>query len=319
MALYYKTQILVLVVVTAPGFVLTMRRSLILSKHMLMGVNLLNRIEVARATEEILKRSPRPRPWRHSFVGTGVRGGVHAAEYASVGGMGRVERTLRVGLWFGFLGLCILSPAFMNGRPFDLGLEHAFHVLFVPPVPLERPTFVPVSLFLAAWAWSFVFSASDSLLRGWLYPCSRRLRSLILYRVSLRQNLRLALMLSLTFVFFGALIVALRDGVDDLGFVPGFFRGVIAIAILIPIVQWLRLWVDEISPAGESRQRFMVLLWLAMVPFAGLVYFLSDLWPKLFAEVALPLQATLLIALGVASQGLYFRVVTSHFRRADLI
>ena len=155
--------------------------------------------------------------------------------------------------------------------------------------------------------------------RGWVYPLSRRRRSLIVYRMSLRQNLRIVWMHSLTFAFYGALIVVLRGGVDDLGFMPGFFRGVIAVVILLPVAQWVRLWLDWTSPRGGTNRRYMFLVLFGLFPFAGLAPLLTYQWPRLFAEVGLPIQASLLIALALASQGLYYRALTNHYQRKDLI
>ena len=292
---------------------------MLLAPHLLSLVNVFNRFELCRAEEELLKRRTRPREWRLAFVGTEIRNWVRAIEYGSFGATSRVQATVRTYASFAFMGLCIISPAFMNGRSFELGLEHAFHVLFNPPVPLDDPTYVPVSFFLAVWAGSLVFSASGSLQRGWVYPLSRRQCSLIVYRMSLRQNLRIVWMLSLTLAFYGALIVVLRGGVDDLGFMPGFFRGVIAVAILVPVAQWARFWLDRTSPRGGSNRRYMLPVLFGLFPFAGLAPVLIHQWPKIFAEVGLPIQAALLIALALASQGLYYRALTNHYQRKDLI
>ncbi len=302
------------------GFSRRSARTKLLAPHLISLVNMFNRFELCRAEEEQLKRRSRPREWRLAFVGTEIRNWVRAVEYGTFGATSRVQTTVRTYASFAFMGLCIISPAFMkSGRSFELGLEHAFHVLFSPPVPLDDPTFVPVAFFQALWAGSLVFSASGILQRGWVYPLSRRGRSLIVYRMSLRQNLRIVWMHSLTFAFYAALIVVLRGGVDDLGFMPGFFRGVIAVVILLPVAQWVRLWLDWTSPRGGTNRRYMFLVLFGLFPFACLAPLLTYQWPRLFAEVGLPIQASLLIALALASQGLYYRALTNHYQRKDLI
>lgn len=300
------------------GFSRRSARRILLAPYLFLAVNLFNRAELARAKEGMLTRSSRPRQWRLSFVGTEIRDWVRAVEYGSFGATSRVRATSSTYVLFGVLGFMITYPAFTD-RSFEMGLEHAFHVLFSPPVHLEDATFVPVYFFQAIWALGLVFGASGRLQRGWVYPLSRHLRSLIVYRMSLRQNLRLVQMLSLTFVFYGALIVVLRGGIDDLGFIPGFFRGVIAVVILVPIAQGIRLRLDRISPQGGIRQRPFMFVLLGIVPVAGLVQLLTYQWPRLFAEVAFPIQALLLIALALHSQGIFYRVVTNHYQREDLI
>ena len=137
--------------------------------------------------------------------------------------------------------------------------------------------------------------------------------------MSLWQSLRIVSRLSLTFVFFGGLIVLLRGGVYDFRYIPGFFRGVIAVVILIPVIQWIRPWFDRASPQGETSKMSFVLMFLGIIPFAGLIQLADHFWPRLFAEVGLPLQVTLLMVLVLASQWIYYRLVKNHYQQADLI
>ncbi len=294
-------------------------RKILLSPHLFLLVNMFNSAEEARATEEKLKRSSHPREWLRSFVGTEVRDWVRAVEYGSHGAMSRLRSKISSCASFALMGFLIVQPAFMNDRSFGLGLEHAFHVLFSPPVPLEAPIYVPVSLFQAIWATAFVFRAEGFLQRGWVYPVSRRQRSQVVYRMSLRQNLRVVVMFSLSFLLYGGLIVFLRSGTDDLDFMPGFFRGVIAVSILLPVLQWIRLWLHHASSESGPRQWSVVLVLLGGAFFAGLVWPTAHFWPRIFAGVDLPIQASLLVALALASQGLYYKVVTAYYQGEDLI
>ncbi len=304
------------------GFSHPSSRRILLSPHFLRVVNAFNAVEVARAEEEKLKRSARPKPWRLAFVGTEIVNWVRAIEYGSRGAKSGPRAFVTAYAYFALMGFLITSTAFLDayqeGASFEVGLERAFHVLFEPPVPLEDGTYSPSAFFQAAWAWSFVFAASSLLRRGWVYPLSRRLRSLIVFRMSLRTNLRLAQMLSLTFVLYGGLIVLLRKGVDSLGFMPGFFRGVIALVILLPLVQWIHLWLDRFSHQDGAKQWSVLLGLIPLLPFAGLVQLLTVSWPRLFAEVSPLIQGALLLALVLVSQGLYYRVLKGHFERRDL-
>jgi len=302
------------------GFGRGSSRRTLLSPHALMGVNLFNRLEVTRAQEEILKRSDRSREWHSSVLGRDLRNWVRAIEHGSLGVVSRVRTGITTGASFAFMGLCITSPAFMHeGRTFDSGLEHAFHVLFTPPIPLENPTLVPVSLMMAIWAAAHVFSASGAFQRGWVYPLSRDQRSRVAYRLGLRQNLLILTLLSLTFVAYGGLIVLLGGGGDGFGYMPGYFRGVIAIGVLLPLVQRYRLWLDQASNQDWSIQWTTVLMALGVAVFAGLAELVTFLWSRAFSDVATPMQAALLVALLMASQGLFRRALANHHRLADLI
>lgn len=283
-----------------------------------------NLVEATRRENERLTRSSRTGRWRVSYLGAEPHNWARAARYERFGAASPWKWMALSSAGLVVPGLLGLSLLLLRQPSLETGLDAAYYALFggaaPPPTPLPTTTLSPALtlLLLGSGAFALVLGLTPQLQRGWVYPLSRRLRGLIAYRTSLAVNVGVAVRGLVIFGAYGALVALLRGRTGVLDSVPIFARGVIALLILVPLLQWIDLQLARASPQRWSSWAIPVRLVLGL-SFSFLVASLTSAWSIVFADIPLPVQAGLLCAIVLLTQGLYFVAVMSHFARRDLI
>ena len=296
----------------------TLWRKALQSPHMQSIVNVFNVKEVARTNAAKLGRRATAKVWTLDRAGSELRKWMRAVKYENGGGLGRGRAALQA---YG----PVVAVAFMtasipfDGRSIEEGWKCAFDVLFEPTGPRGPRVFVPIAMLQGVVAWVAILEAPSFLQRGWVYPVSREQRYKLIYRLSLRQGLHLVWTLVAPFSLLAVLLTVMSAESYDLSYLPGFYRGIIAIAIVLPLAQWVGFRLEQAGFRGSGGQWSVVLKMIGTFGFGFLVMAASLFWPRFMMEVAVPLQAALLLALACVSQALFYGFLVKHYRRADLI
>ncbi|MFT7680056.1 MAG: hypothetical protein ACI8QC_004062 [Planctomycetota bacterium] len=293
-------------------------RQVLQSPHVQLIVNAFNSDETAHTAAAKLGRRSGSRRWTLAQVGNSARNWVRAAEHGSGGGVSYLRTAVTSYGPFLLVALMSVFPAFSDQAMVD-GYVSAFHVLFGPPVQVENSIIVPTTLMQAAAAWGLVTQAPSMLQSGWVYPISRLQRTALVHRLSLRQCVRMIWALTVTFGALSAALVGMGAGTYGFSYLPSFFRGIIATAILIPLAQGFRFRIDQAAAGADSKQWSVVLLMIGTLLFGALATLVVVIWTGVMVEIAFPLQAALLLALAGATQALYYLFLAKHYRHADLI